>query len=111
MINDDKVIDPKEAVESYEQPDTGLGDIVLTQRRQRVFSLLPDALSPAQSEVFKMRANGSKGREIADRLGMPENTVHSHLKRGIATLRNLATRQFPELCGDTASSDVFLNAM
>lgn len=90
--------DPEPAIESYEQPDTGFRDKFICERRWTVFPLMLDRLPSAQAEVLKLKSGGCKGREIADKLGIPENTVSSHIKRGIATLKTLKFELYSELC-------------
>jgi RNA polymerase sigma factor (sigma-70 family) len=102
--------DPESAVESYEQPDTGLCDKVIAEMRRTAFPLLLDRLSSQQAEVLKLKAAGNRGKEIADKLEMRENTVYSHQRRGIAALKTLAAELFPELCGGATPLGLFLVA-
>ena len=48
-----------------------------------------DALPPEQREVFLMRElEGLKFREIADVVGVPENTIKSRMRYALEALRN-----------------------
>jgi RNA polymerase sigma factor (sigma-70 family) len=102
--------DPEPAIESYERPDTGFHDKLIYEMRWTVFPLLLERLPSAQAEVLKLRCSGSRGREIADKIGIPQNTVYSHINRGTAALKSLASELFPELCGGGELLDRFLEA-
>src|ERR1700734_1787573 len=76
-------------------PDPGPGQLdTLIQREleQIVIDCLP-ALDADYRRVLKMRANGLKYGDIAERLGVSENTVATWVSRGIRTLAQSVRRR------------------
>ena len=77
----------------FVQPGANVVDMERRQKIQEAWKKLP----PLQSEVLRLRffqneevaAREMKLREIAEKLGIPENTVKSHMRRGIRRLRKL----------------------
>lgn len=102
--------DPETAIQSYQESDKGLIEKVLFEIRRLIWRVLSCELSPAQIQAVQMRFAGYKGKDIAEELGIPENTVHSHVRRGIASLNRLASRRFPEIYGDVSLTDVIIHA-
>ena len=102
--------DPELAINSQGRPDTGTIDEALFKIRRLTWSLLSSELSSAQVQAVELKMAGYKGREIAKKLGVPENTVHSHVRRGISVLNTLASSKFPELYGHVSLTDVFIHA-
>jgi len=84
--DDRSVLDP---------PDPAPGQLdTLIQREleQIVIDCLP-ALDADYRRVLKMRANGLKYGDIAERLGVSENTVATWVSRGIRTLAQCVRRR------------------
>ena len=64
------------------------GDVFMTDDVRRIYETRKCAkgLSPRESEVLKLVAEGCGNREIAAKLGISENSVKMHLKRSFFKL-------------------------
>ena len=96
-------VEPLEKVElmesqgqRFEQPGTYVIDIERQQKIQEAWEKLPYQ----QSQVLQLRffqdgevaIGGNKYKGIAQILGIPENTVKSHMRRGVKRLRKLLSQ-------------------
>jgi RNA polymerase sigma factor (sigma-70 family) len=78
-----------------DQPDPApdqLHALIQKELQQIVIDCLP-ALDADYRRVLKMRANGLKYGDIAERLGVSENTVATWVSRGIRTLAQSVRRR------------------
>lgn len=67
--------------------DASVDPVLRREERDRWSRLLAD-LSPAQRTAVVLRhVDGLSYAEIAEAIGRPENTVKSHVHRGLAALR------------------------
>jgi DNA-binding NarL/FixJ family response regulator len=85
----DKAVDPGDFLESIHRAATGemilagpaslaMGEIAATIERRRDLDV---KLTPREREVLSVAAEGLTARQIADRLGVRERTVTTHLAR------------------------------
>jgi RNA polymerase sigma factor (sigma-70 family) len=84
-----------DAQSSLDPPDPSpdqLGALIQRELQQIVLDCLP-ALDADYRRVLKMRANGLKYGDIAERLGVSENTVATWVSRGIRTLAQSVRRR------------------
>jgi RNA polymerase sigma factor (sigma-70 family) len=84
---DDQIrLDPRDPA-----PDQ-LNALIQRELQQIVIDCLP-ALDADYRRVLKMRANGLKYGDIAERLGVSENTVATWVSRGIRSLSRSVRRR------------------
>ena len=64
------------------------GDVFMTDEVRRIYETRKGAkgLSPRETEVLKLVAHGCANREVAERLGISENSVKMHMKRAFYKL-------------------------
>ncbi len=64
------------------------GDVFMTDEVRRIYETRKGAkgLSPRETEVLKLVAQGCANREVAERLGISENSVKMHMKRAFYKL-------------------------
>lgn len=64
------------------------GDVFMTDEVRRIYETRKGArgLSPRETEVLKLVAQGCANREVAERLGISENSVKMHMKRSFYKL-------------------------
>ncbi len=78
---------PLDELRAAATEDDPLAEASRAETRERLISAL-DVLSDTQREVFLMHdLEGWRHREIADRMGLPEGTVRSHLFHARRALR------------------------
>ncbi len=78
----------------HEPPSTGPEPVqeVIVREQIELLGAALDRLSPLQQRVLLLRFHGQMGfQEIADELDTPLNTILSHCRRGLETLRKMLT--------------------
>lgn len=79
----DYVHDPRNRADNAEIMDDEIfGEDIYEQLFHAI-----DELPPRAREIFLMRCEGKSNREISENLGLSGDTVKTHVKRGLATLR------------------------
>jgi RNA polymerase sigma factor (sigma-70 family) len=87
-----RAADPQYRLDPPDPAPDQLDALIQRELQQIVIDCLP-ALDADYRRVLKMRASGLKYGDIAERLGVSENTVATWVSRGIRTLGQCVRRR------------------